>query len=54
MQTIFDGTIKDLMVAANVAFVVTTIVTVKFVDQYDPVFAFDIVWFRYCGWLFGN
>ena len=47
MQTIFDGTIKDLMVAANVAFVVTTIVTVKFVDQYDPVFAFDIVWFRY-------
>ena len=47
MQTIFDGTIKDLMIAANVSFVVMTIATVKFVDQYDPAFAFDIVWFRY-------
>ena len=47
MQTIFDGTIKDLMIAANVAFVFTTIATVKFVDLYDPAFALDIVWFRY-------
>ena len=57
MQTIFDGTIKDLMIAANVAFVVTTIVTVKFVDQYDPVYLHLILYgsgIIQCGWLYGN
>ena len=47
MQTIFDGSIKDLMIAVNVAFLSMTIATVKLVDKYDAAFAFDIVWFRY-------
>ena len=47
MQTVFDGTLKDMIVAYYVLWVVTTFATVKFVDEYDKALAFDIAWFRY-------
>ena len=39
--------IKDLIIATNALFFVTSLATVKFVDEYDPAFALDIAWLRY-------
>ena len=46
-QTVFDSMIKDLIIATNALFFVTSLATVKFVDEYDPAFALDIAWLRY-------